>query len=227
MTIKRIALITPPYHSGVVESAGTWLNVGFVYIAGSLRAAGYEVDYYDAMSLWHKWPEIEARIRAFNPDVVATTSFTASVAHALEVTALAKQINPNIVTVHGNVHATFCFEEMLKAEHDTVDFIVRGEGEVTLVSLLDCLNAGGDPAAVPGLAFYRDANVVVTPKAPYIHDLDALPLAWDLVEWPIYSYRAKNNARLAIVSSSRGCKERCSFCSQQLFWAQSWRARSP
>ncbi|HEX9023203.1 MAG TPA: cobalamin-dependent protein [Geobacteraceae bacterium] len=227
MAIKRISLITPPYHSGVVESAGTWLNIGFVYIAGSLRAAGYEVDYYDAMSLWHKWPEIEARICAFNPDVVATTSFTASVAHALELTALAKRINPNIVTVHGNVHATFCFEEMLKAEHDTVDFIVRGEGEVTLVSLLDCLNAGGDPAAVPGLAFYRDGNVVVTPKAPYIHDLDALPLAWDLVEWPIYSYRAKNKARLAIVSSSRGCKERCSFCSQQLFWAQSWRARSP
>lgn len=227
MTIKRITLITPPYHSGVVESAGTWLNVGFVYIAGSLRAAGYEVDYYDAMSLWHKWPEIEARIRAFNPDVVATTSFTASVAHALELTALAKRINPDIVTVHGNVHATFCFEEMLKAEHDTVDFIVRGEGEVTLVSLLDSLNSGGDPALVPGLAFYRDGAVVVTPKAPYIHDLDALPLAWDLVEWPIYSYRAKNNARLAIVSSSRGCKEQCSFCSQQLFWAQSWRARTP
>jgi anaerobic magnesium-protoporphyrin IX monomethyl ester cyclase len=227
MSLKRVALITPPYHSGVVESAGTWLNVGFVYIAGALRAAGYEVDYYDAMSLWHKWPEIEARIRAFNPDVVATTSFTASVAHALELTALAKKINPEIVTVHGNVHATFCYTEMLEAEHDTVDYIVRGEGEVTLVSLLDCLNAGGDPGSVAGLAFYRDGAVVTTPKAPYIQDLDALPMAWDLVEWPIYTYRAKNNARLAIVSSSRGCMEKCSFCSQQLFWSQSWRARSP
>lgn len=227
MAIKRISLITPPYHSGVVESAGTWLNVGFVYIAGSLRAAGYEVDYYDAMSLWHKWPDIQKRIEEFRPDAVVTTSFTASVAHALELTALAKKINPEIVTVHGNVHATFCYEEMLTAEHDTVDYIVRGEGEVTLVSLFDCLNSGGDPSQVPGLAFYRDGAVVVTPKAPYIHDLDALPMAWDLVEWPIYSYRAKNNARLAIVSSSRGCKEQCSFCSQQLFWAQSWRARSP
>lgn len=226
MTIKRVALITPPYHSGVVESAGTWLNVGFVYVAGSLRAAGYEVDYYDAMSLWHKWPEIEARIRAFNPDVVATTSFTASIGHALELTALAKEINPDVVTVHGNVHATFCYDEMLKADHDTVDFIVRGEGEVTLVKLLDCLNQGGDPASVPGLSFWRDGAVVTTPKAASIQDLDALPMAWDLVEWPIYTYRAKNNARLAIVSSSRGCMEKCSFCSQQLFWERSWRARS-
>jgi anaerobic magnesium-protoporphyrin IX monomethyl ester cyclase len=226
MAIKRVALITPPYHSGVVESAGTWLNVGFVYIAGSLRAAGYEVDYYDAMSLWHKWPEIKARIEAFKPDVVATTSFTASIIKALELCDLAKQINPSVVTVLGNVHAAFCYDEILKDYHDTLDYIVCGEGEVTLVELLNCLNAGGDPASIDGLAFWRAGNVVVTPKAAYIQDLDGLPTAWDLVEWPIYSYRAKNNARLAIISTARGCKSRCSFCSQQLFWAQTWRARS-
>jgi len=226
MTIKRVALITPPYHSGVVESAGTWLNVGFVYIAGSLRAAGYEVDYYDAMSLWHKWPEIQARIEAFKPDVVATTSFTASIVKALELCDLAKQINPDVVTVLGNVHAAFCYDEVLQDSHEALDYIVRGEGEVTLVELLNCLNAGGDPATVDGLAFWRNDAVVVTPKAAYIHDLDGLPTAWDLVEWPIYTYRAKNNARLAIISTSRGCKSQCSFCSQQLFWAQSWRARS-
>jgi len=226
MTIKRVALITPPYHSGVVESAGTWLNVGFVYIAGSLRAAGYEVDYYDAMSLWHKWPDIKKRIEAFKPDVVATTSFTASIIEALKLCDLAKQINPEVVTVLGNVHAAFCYDEILKDEHGVLDYIVRGEGEVTLVELLDCLNTGGDPADVLGLAFWRDGEVKVTPKAPYIHDLDSLPTAWDLVEWPIYTYRAKKNARLAIISTARGCKSQCSFCSQQLFWAQSWRARS-
>jgi len=226
MSIKRVALITPPYHSGVVESAGTWLNVGFVYIAGSLRAAGYEVDYYDAMSLWHKWPDIRKRIEDFRPDVVATTSFTASIVAALKLCELAKEIDPRIVTVLGNVHAAFCYDQILTDDHDVLDYIVRGEGEVTLVELLDCLNAGDDPKKVSGIAFWRDGGVVVTPKAPYIHDLDSLPTAWDLVEWPIYTYRAKKNARLAIVSTSRGCKSQCSFCSQQLFWAQSWRARS-
>ncbi|ACM21682.1 anaerobic magnesium-protoporphyrin IX monomethyl ester oxidative cyclase-related enzyme [Geotalea daltonii FRC-32] len=227
MTIKRVALITPPYHSGVVESAGTWLNVGLVYIAGALRAQGYEVDYYDAMSLWHKWPEIQERIEAFNPDVVATTAYTASIVHAVELVRLAKSVNPQVVTVIGNVHATFCYEELLSADHNVIDYVVRGEGEVTLPSLLNCLNAGEDPAAVPGLAFYSGGSVIATPKAPYIQDLDSLQAAWDLVEWPIYTYRAKNNARLAIVSSSRGCQQKCSFCSQQLFWAQTWRARSP
>lgn len=225
--IKRVALITPPYHSGVVESAGTWLNVGFVYIAGSLRAAGYEVDYYDAMSLFHKWPDIQKRIEDFRPDVVASTAYTASIVDAVKLCALTRKINPQILTVLGNVHATFCYDELLAHDHSVIDYIVRGEGEVTLPMLLHCLNAGDDPRKVPGLAFWRDGGVVATPKAPYVQDLDSLPLAWDLVEWPIYTYRAKHDARLAIVSSSRGCQQKCSFCSQQLFWAQTWRARSP
>lgn len=225
--ISRVALITPPYHSGVVESAGTWLNLGFVYIAGSLRAAGYEVDYYDAMSLWHEWPDIRKRIQLFRPDVVATTAYTASIVDAIELLALAKDENPAVITVLGNVHGTFCYEEVLRTEHASVDFIVRGEGEVTLPSLLACLNAGGDPKNVKGLAYWDQGGVVATPSAPYIQDLDSLPAAWNLLEWPIYRYRARNDARLAIVSSSRGCRQQCSFCSQQLFWGQTWRARSP
>jgi anaerobic magnesium-protoporphyrin IX monomethyl ester cyclase len=227
MTIRKVALITPPYHSGVVESAGTWLNVGFVYIAGSLRAAGYDVDYYDAMSLWHGWPQIRERIERFRPDVVATTAYTASIVDAVKLLSFAKEIRPETITVLGNVHATFCYEEVLKADHRGVDYIVRGEGEVTFPALLDTLNSGVEPAAVHGLAYYRGGEVEATPKAAYIQDLDSLPTAWDLVEWPIYRYRAKNDTRLAIVSSSRGCQQKCSFCSQQLFWAQTWRARSP
>jgi anaerobic magnesium-protoporphyrin IX monomethyl ester cyclase len=69
--IHKVMLITPPYHAGVVESAGVWLNVGFVYIAGSLRAAGYAPVYYDAMSHWHKLETIGKRIEAEKPDVVA------------------------------------------------------------------------------------------------------------------------------------------------------------
>jgi anaerobic magnesium-protoporphyrin IX monomethyl ester cyclase len=57
-------------------------------------------------------------------------------------------------------------------------------------------------------------------------DLDALEPAWNLVPWKEYSYRVKPGSTLAIVSSSRGCKQHCSFCSQRLFWKESWRAVS-
>ncbi|MBU0729864.1 MAG: B12-binding domain-containing radical SAM protein [Proteobacteria bacterium] len=226
-TIRKISLITPPYHSGVVESAGTWMNLGFVYIAGSLRQAGYEVDYYDAMSLWHELPDIRKRIEDFKPDVVATTSFTASILDAQDVMRLAKKINPEIITVAGNVHATFCFQELLSQKDSGIDFIIKGEGEITFPALLDCLNARGDLNKVNGLAFKEKQRIISTPPAAFIENLDSLPAAWDLVEWPIYSYRPKKNSTLAIVSSSRGCSQNCSFCSQQLFWKKTWRARSP
>ena len=170
--LKKVLLITPPYHSGVVESAGVWLNVGFVYISGSLRAGGYEPDLYDAMSHWHTYEDIEKRIRDVRPDVVGTTAFTAEIVDALKVLKLAKEIDREIVTVIGNVHPTFCYDEILKEDHGHVDYIVRGEGEETLVELLDCLNAGDNPEKVNSLAFNRDGRIMVTQSRPNICDLN-------------------------------------------------------
>jgi anaerobic magnesium-protoporphyrin IX monomethyl ester cyclase len=223
---KKILLITPPYHSGVVESAGVWLNVGFVYIAGSLRAAGYDPVIYDAMSSWHGYEEIEKRITDFKPDVVATTAFTAEIVDALKVLKLARDINPRIVTVIGNVHPTFCYKEILREHHTYVDFIVRGEGEETMVELLNAVFVKGDLSKVKGVVYRENGKIVVTPPRGFIKDLDILPMAWDLIDWPIYTYKPMNHSVLAIVSSSRGCNQQCSFCSQQSFWQRQWRGRS-
>ncbi len=224
--LKKILLITPPYHSGVVECAGVWLNVGFVYLAGSLRAAGYDPVIYDAMSHWHGYDDIRRRIEEERPDVVGTTAFTAEIVDALKVLKLAKEINPDIVTVIGNVHPTFCYNEIFRDHDDTVDYIVMWEGEETLVDLLNCLSAGDDTVKVRSIAFSRNGVVTVTPPRPFIHDLNSLPMAWDLVDWPIYTYMPMEGSVLAIVSSSRGCSQKCSFCSQQLFWQRRWRGRS-
>ncbi|MDO8282439.1 MAG: radical SAM protein [Thermodesulfovibrionia bacterium] len=224
--IRKVMLITPPYHSGVVESAGVWLNVGFVYIAGSLRVAGYDPIYYDAMSHWHGYDEIGKRIREEKPDVIGTTAFTAEIVEALNLLKFSKEIDPNIITVIGNVHPTFCYDEIFKDHHSCVDYIVRGEGEETMVELLDALNSNGDLSKVRGVVYMDKGKVVVNDSRPYIHDLDSLPMAWDLVDWPIYKYKAMENSIMAIVSSSRGCNQQCSFCSQQLFWQRNWRGRS-
>jgi len=226
--MKKVMLITPPYHSGVVESAGVWLNVGFVYIAGSLRAGGYDPFIYDAMSYWHGYEDIEKKIADFKPDLVATTAFTAEIVDALKVLKLAKDINRKIITVIGNVHPTFCYEEILREHYKYVDYIVRGEGEETMVELMDAISAKGDVSKVKGIA-YRDRDneeIVVTPSREFIKDLDPLPMAWDLIDWPIYTYKPMDDSVLAIVSSSRGCTQQCSFCSQQLFWQRQWRGRS-
>lgn len=222
----RVMLITPPYHSGVVESAGVWMPVAFVYIAGTVREHGHTVKIYDAMSYYHDYDRIEQEIREFAPDVIGLTAITASSLACLRVCAIAKQVNPQILTIMGNAHSTFLWREIL-TEHPECDIVVRGEGEFTVAELADTLRDGGDLATILGVALRIDGQPWAANKRALNADLDSLPMAWDLIDWPIYTYRPRPGSRLAVVSSSRGCEEACSFCSQQLYWGRSWRGHSP
>lgn len=228
MSARRpeILLVTPPYHSGVVESAGSWLPLGLLYIGGALQRAGYGVALYDAMTRFHTLEDIRATLRRERPDAVFVTCITATVLDGIEVCRVAKEECPETLTVLGNTHPTFMYEEILH-EHPSVDVVVRGEGEETAVDLIAARQAEADLGTVKGIAFRREGRVVATPRRSFLMNLDEVEPAWNLVPWAEYSYRPKPGSTLAIVSSSRGCKQHCSFCSQRLFWKESWRAVSP
>jgi len=85
-----------------VESAGRWPNLGFIYIAGELEKAGFQVEIYDAMSKFHTFDQIRQRIHEFKPDYVGTTAITATAADAIEVLRIAKEEFPSAVTVTGH-----------------------------------------------------------------------------------------------------------------------------
>lgn len=225
--LRRIALATPPYHSGVVETAGTWPNVAFVYLAGALRNAGFDPIIYDAMTMNHDLERIAVEFERIRPDVVLTSAYTASYPAAMRLLKLAKETLPGVVTGIGGVHAHFMYEEVLTRDGDAVDYVLRGEGEVTVPELMTCLVAGDDPAKVSGIAYRDDTGAVhATPARPFIQDLDSMPTAWDLVDWDLYKFYPLPKTKLAIMSTSRGCDQACTFCSQQVFWNRTWRARS-
>ena len=110
---NKVILITPPYHSGVVESAGRWPNLGFVYIAGQLEKAGFEVEIYDAMSKFDTFDQIRERIRSSAPSFVGATAITATINDAIEVLKIAREELDRVKTFLGGVHPTFCYEEIL------------------------------------------------------------------------------------------------------------------
>lgn len=221
----KVMLITPDYHSGVVESAGRWPHLGFVYIAGELINRGYECKIYDAMSKGHSLDRISREIQEYQPEVVGVTAFTASMPAAKALLKMVKGINPDIVTVIGGIHPTFMFEEVLTGA-PFIDYVVRYEGEYTFPELLDVHFAKGNLSAVKGIAYRQKGKVVATQERPYIKNLDSLKPAWNLLDWKDYTFFVYPGSRLGIVSTSRGCKHDCSFCSQQKFWARSWRPRS-
>lgn len=225
--MERVLLITPPYHCGVVESAGRWPNLGFIYIAGELRRAGFDAVIYDAMSLFHDYADIRARIEEVRPRFVGVTAITATINDAVRVLALAKETDPGIITLVGGVHPTFCYEEVLTQHGDAVDYCIIGEGEYTTPELLNVLCQGDSPADVAGIAYREGGKIVRTATRPFIEDLDSLHPAWDLVDWNDYPLYFIEDSHVAILSSSRGCIYGCSFCSQHKFWAGTYRERDP
>lgn len=233
--MSRVLFVTPPYRCWGVQVIGNWPPLQLAYLAGSARAAGHEACIFDAMNKQLAFADVEAEIRDFRPDFVMSLDYlpvtgaisTATVPAALEALAVAKQVTPDIVTLIGGPHPTFMFEEMLTDPANSADIIVRGEPEETLVEVMATITSNRPLESVAGIAFKRDDEVIATPLRAHIADLDALEVAWDLLDWSDYHYNVEPWGRMASVLTSRGCMMGCSFCAQRLFWRGSWRARDP
>ncbi len=222
----KTLFITPPFHAGVVEVAGRWVPLYFVYLAGALRAAGHNPLIYDAMTKFVGSLEIEKKIKETMPDIVATTAITCTSPDALKVLETAKRLNPETITICGGIHASFMHEEMFSLS-EALDYIVIGEGEETIVELVNALSSGGDVSGIKGIAYKEGDRVMKTPPRPFLKNLDNMPMAWDLLDWGDYTYFMAPGSRLGAIATSRGCDKDCTFCSQRKFWQGTWRARSP
>jgi anaerobic magnesium-protoporphyrin IX monomethyl ester cyclase len=224
----RIVFVHPNYHSGGAEIAGNWPPAWVAYLAGSLKAKGFDdIHFIDAMTM-HVTPEdLRARLVDLQPDIIGVTSITPSIYAAEEVLKLAAEAVPNAVRVLGGVHATFMFRQVL-SEAPWVDVIVRGEGEEIMVALAEAVRDHRWPAdrkRIKGLAFRDGDAIVATEAASTVKDLGSIRPDWTLIDWPHYIYTPLG-VRVAIPNMARGCPFTCSFCSQWKFW-RDYRVRDP
>jgi anaerobic magnesium-protoporphyrin IX monomethyl ester cyclase len=180
------------------------------------------------MSLFTGWKEIRQQLRERRPKYVASYAITATINTCMELGKLVKEELPDSLYILGGVHPTFMWQEVLGADDSPVDIIVRGEGERTVEEMFRALEGDGDLGAVPGLAFCDgSAGPRTTPPRQFLQDLEEYPAAFDVLDWSTYRYFAVPGGRLGAVATSRGCNYTCTFCSQQQFWAKTWRSRAP
>ena len=90
---KKILLMTPPYHAGVVESAGRWMPLSLVYLAGAARSAGFQPEIYDSMTKQHTLPEVIEELGKKEFDYIGVTAVTSSFPASIDVLREAKKIN--------------------------------------------------------------------------------------------------------------------------------------
>jgi radical SAM superfamily enzyme YgiQ (UPF0313 family) len=143
---------------------------------------------------------------------------------AFEMIRLAKE--RGCIVIVSSSDSTDRYEQFISAG---ADFVLMGEAEMSLLELVNCLDAQGEPTAIPGLAFKTNDEIIRTPKRPVIRDLDSLPLpAWDLVDIePYHQMWMKHAGYFSInIGTTRGCPFKCNWCAKPIY-GNRYNARSP
>lgn len=112
------------------------------------------------------------------------------------------------------------------AAEPSVTCVVCGEGEETVVELVEALGRGLPLHSIRGICFRQDGATIRTAPRPLIEDLDTLPFParhlLDLAQFPL---QAKDGRPMATLVTSRGCPYDCSYCFKGLF-GRTYRQRS-
>ncbi len=236
----KILLVNPPHPAIGSRIPHEHLPpLGLLALGGPLIDARHEVRLLDADRQALPASTIAALAAHCQPDAVLLGHSGSTSGHpsALQVAAAVRRALPRAWIIYGGVFPTYHWPEIMESELQ-IDFVVRGEGERTIVELANALALGLDLGEIPGIvrrnnavsgparAYDPNASdwVLANRPAPLISNLDAYRIGWELIDHPLYTYWG--DRRAVVVQFSRGCPHQCHYCGQREFW-QTWRHRDP
>ena len=216
----NILLVNPPYP--ICESLT--MPLGLLYLAARLEGAGHRVALEDVQLCRSPISRVKKTLQRLKPQVVGITSFSINLPIASRILQTVKRLCPDALTIWGGPHVSFDDEEIL-GNHPWVDAIVRGEGEETLLELVERLRNGKGLDGVLGLTSRNpDGTLRRNPPRPFREDLgELLRPAWHLLK--LSRFRAFGDG--ASIITSRGCPHRCVFCVGRKMIGARGRFRSP
>ncbi|MCP8320696.1 MAG: cobalamin-dependent protein [archaeon] len=229
----RILFIEPPKDFWFIMGEYLPPPYGILQLAAFLESKNKEVEIgvLDCQAERLDWRGLERRIESFDPNVVASSGLaTCNTYTVAQTCSIVKKVKPDALTVVGGQHFTVTAQESLKA-YPEIDVIVRGEGEQTLLELVDALIKNESLSKIKGISLRCDGEIIHNPERPLIEDLDDLPFpGYHFVEDFVHRYHftmmAGSKTRYALIEGSRGCPHRCTFCTQWKHWNGKYRAKS-
>ncbi len=204
-------------------------------IAAVLEGDGHVVRILDINVVKTK-QELVNHLSEMRWDVIGFTGTTSVILNCYHAIRVIKRVAKQAKVVLGGWHASAIpvrtMEECLE-----IDFIVKGEGELTIKELVRSLALGEDTSKIIGIV-YRDGhgNIIANKERPLIANLDDLPFpALHLL--PMDEYRKigfntiggyfKKDLYISSISTSRGCTGKCTFCADHVINHYTCRFRSP
>jgi anaerobic magnesium-protoporphyrin IX monomethyl ester cyclase len=246
-TRMRILLVDPPFQI-FMGFHRYYYPLGLGYIAAILNMHGHSTRIYDAehsskcKSLtwleashnYHlyldalndnhhtEWNNFSNLLTQIKPQVVGISVLSVKVPSALRLASLCKEFDKNIIVVMGGDHATIAPQELLANEN--VDFVVRGEGEYTMLELVEYLNKDRSGIEkIDGLSYKENGLIIHNKSRELIHDLNALPFPAIESIFDLKNYRPVD---LGIMMTTRGCPYSCTYCGVANTWGHKVRFRS-
>lgn len=217
--------------------------LGLTYIAGVLLNQNQDVTILDNYLEGYNECEFSAYINKLKPDIIGITCNAEDRFPAFDLSRLIKKNNKNTVVVMGGPFPTVCHREIIE-DIDTVDVVVRGEGEHTFLEIVsEFSKPEPDLSQILGITYRSKGQLKVSSPRPFINDLDELPFpAFKLLNTKKYPNYLANAARYfpngqdkdasqinytASLIFGRGCPFDCIFCSSKEMWQRSYRILSP
>jgi len=225
----KILLLDPPHK--IFGALRMWMpSPGLMALAAYLESNGQTVDLFDATTFDRPWTDLKNLLTQGGYNIVGVTCSAATFHNdAVSAIHLVRKILPNAVILAGGGHLSLNADHILKSVPE-LDYIAAGEGEETFLELVRWLEGHekNQPCDVPGLIYLRNGNHYLTPSRPLISDLDALPMpGYHKIDMnnPVY-YLHGMGPRAVGISTSRGCGDHCTYCSEAVLWNSNWRGRS-
>ena len=200
--------------------------MGLAILAAVLERENYPVSVLDANALGLQPEDLPSLVS--DAEIVGLTAMTPTISAAMSIAHYLKKANPDLTILLGGTHATLLPEETL-ARAPEIDIIVRGEGEETIIDLLQALEHNQPLDNIPGINYRKNGRVISTAARTTTVDMDSLPfLAYHLLPWRRYKPHPPYGRVLPFtaVITSRGCPYHCAYCSKPVF-GNKFRAQSP
>ena len=205
-----------PYHA--------WTPLAILSLGAYLEQHGVEVEYFDERI--HKKERFKDIVKR-RPLLIGLSTMTCyQIKNTLRLASLARRINPEIPLVWGGTHPSMCAEQTLESE--LVDFVVKGEGEQTLLGLVHELQTGRtDFNNIDGLGWKSNGKNILNKDREFLN-IEDLPFPYDGKGTEILKEYLKKPDTLENIGyeSSRGCPHKCGFCYNVYFHKNVCRVKS-
>jgi len=212
---NKVVLFYPPYDGPPLGAP-----LSLLCLASPLLQAGFEVKLVD--NLLH--PDYEKTILRETSDALCLGISVLTGPHigaAVRVSRAVKKLRPEMPIIFGGWHSSLATQQTLAEPF--VDAIVRGQGELTLLELVQRIADGCDWHGVQGLSFKDENGNIIHERERPVANVNDLPApAYHLADPAIYA--AVSGVRQLAYTSSVGCPYQCNYCTDQVFYKRRFNA---